>query len=314
MIIENIVASGHGALNAQYLCVHSTANPGATARNHASYWSGNPDYAVHLVSDWNECLHCVPYDAMCWQVGNGNAYVEGIEICEAFDKPTFDMGIEVAAQACAERLAAHGWGTDRLITHDIARTMWGGTDHTDPTPYFSQFGYTFDEFKARVSELMQPAQQNWTNVVQWSRNQSKGQTWHTIGTGKEIEYNGEKYPAYILINDATGWALDLTNGETADGINIGNYPSNNSDAQSWIFVPVNENYAGSANLYTIHSAVDPNYVIVVWNGSTEEGANVMLWSDNGQPGQIWKMSFLGGDSYEIICQKSNMAMAAVTTS
>lgn len=149
------MAYGHGPLSPSYMCVHSTANPGATAANHSSLWSRQPDYAVHLVSDWRECLHCVPYGALCWQVGNGNAFVEGIEVCEAENRADFEAGVEIAAQACAERLAARGWGVGRLITHDMARTMWGGTDHTDPTPYFARWGYSFDQFKARVAEIME---------------------------------------------------------------------------------------------------------------------------------------------------------------
>lgn len=150
-ITERIVAQGHGALSPSYLCVHSTANPGATAANHASLWSREPAYAVHLVSDWRECLHAVPYDRLCWQVGNGNPHVEGIEICEATNRADFDAGIGIAARAVAERLAAHGWGTDRLITHREAARRWGGSDHTDPYPYFERFGYTWGAFVAKVS-------------------------------------------------------------------------------------------------------------------------------------------------------------------
>lgn len=155
MIEERIVAQGHGALSPSYFCLHSTANVGATADNHASLWSRSPDYAVHLVSDWTKCLHTVPYNRLCWQIGNGNAYVEGIEMCEADNRADFERGVEIAAQAVAERLMAHGWGIDRLITHDMARSMWGGTDHTDPTPYFSRWGYSFDAFKQRVREIME---------------------------------------------------------------------------------------------------------------------------------------------------------------
>lgn len=145
-IIERIVAYGHGALNPSYFCVHSTANVGATAANHVSYWSNNPDYAVHLVSDWNTCYHTVPYDRLCWQVGNGNRFVEGIEICEATNRDDFARGIKIAADVCRERLSAHGWGVDRLITHKRAAEIWGGSDHTDPIPYFNRWGYSWDEF------------------------------------------------------------------------------------------------------------------------------------------------------------------------
>lgn len=153
-IQDRIVAYGHGALNPSYFCVHSTANIGATAANHVSYWGNNPDYAVHLVSDWNECFHTVPYNALCWQVGNGNAYVEGIEICEAANYDDFMRGIDIAADVVAQRLTAHGWGIERLICHDEARRLWGGTDHTDPIPYFNRFSYTWQEFKNLVDTKM----------------------------------------------------------------------------------------------------------------------------------------------------------------
>lgn len=146
VITERVVANGYGSLSPSYFCVHSTANPGATAANHASLWSREPTYAVHLVSDWTQALHTVPYDRLCYQVGNGNRYVEGLEICEGTTREQFDAGIQIAAQVVRERLAAHGWGVDRLITHDEARRRWGGTDHTDPLPYFSKWGYTWEEF------------------------------------------------------------------------------------------------------------------------------------------------------------------------
>lgn len=152
IIQERIVNQGHGPLIPSYFCVHSTANPGATAANHASLWSRDYPNAVHLVSDWTEALHCVPYDRLCWQVGNGNRYVEGLEICEATNQADFQRGIEIAAQAVRERLAAHGWGIDRLICHNEANARWGGSDHTDPIPYFAKWGYSWEQFKQLVDK------------------------------------------------------------------------------------------------------------------------------------------------------------------
>lgn len=155
LIETNIVAFGHGSLNPSYFCVHSTANVGATAYNHVNYWRNNPMYAVHLVSDWNRAVNTVPYTKLCYQVGNGNKYVEGIEICEAANSDDFWKGIEIAAEVCAERLAAHGWGIDRLISHNECRLRWGGTDHTDPDPYFKRWGYSWSEFKNLVQEKLE---------------------------------------------------------------------------------------------------------------------------------------------------------------
>lgn len=152
-ITERTVAYGHGYLSPGFLAVHSTGNPGATAANHASYWGNNPDYAVHLVSDWNECLHTVPYDRLCWQVGNGNALCEGIEICEATNQADFERGMAVARAAILERLKAHGWTVDGNVRSHLWFTQnYGGSDHTDPIPYLNRFGWSWDRFVNYIKE------------------------------------------------------------------------------------------------------------------------------------------------------------------
>lgn len=159
-IKERIVANGHGSLSPSYFAVHSTANPGATAANHVSYWSNNPDYAVHLVSDWEEAYHTVPYDRLCWQVGNGNSKCEGLEICEAKTKEDFDRGLEIARSVILQRLSARGWTVDGNVrSHKWFTENYGGSDHTDPIPYFERWGWTWDMFITFLKEEdMTPAQ------------------------------------------------------------------------------------------------------------------------------------------------------------
>ena len=182
MIKEAIVADGHGALIPQYIAVHSTANPGATAANHVSYWRNSPDYAVHLVSDWEEAYHTVPYDRICWQVGNGNAVCEGLEVCEATNQEDFERGLEVARSVILERLAAHGWTVDGNVrSHDWFTRIYGGSDHTDPLPYFNRWGWTWDMFITFLKEEdMTPADvwnytynnsPNCFNALHWAYNE-----------------------------------------------------------------------------------------------------------------------------------------------
>lgn len=181
-IKEAIVASGHGTLIPRYFAVHSTANPGATAANHVSYWRNNPDYAVHLVSDWDEAYHTVPYDRLCWQVGNGNATCEGLEICEALTREQFERGLEVARSVILQRLAAHGWTVDGNVrSHDWFTRIYGGSDHTDPLPYFNRWGWTWDMFIQFLKEGdMTPADvwnytyansPNCFNALHWAYNE-----------------------------------------------------------------------------------------------------------------------------------------------
>lgn len=154
-IIESIVSQGHGSLQPSFFVIHETANPGATALNHVNYWRNNPTNAVHYVGDWTgDVYHCVPDNRLCWQVGGGNAYVLGIELCHATNaadfKKVWDLGVEFSAHI----LKTRGWGIDRLISHDECRLRWGGTDHTDPIGYFKKFGKTWAEFKAEVQRQL----------------------------------------------------------------------------------------------------------------------------------------------------------------
>lgn len=189
-IKEEIVNWGHGYLAPSMFAVHSTANLGATARNHRNLWAGGWDYAVHLVSDWDEAIHCVPYDALCWQVGNGNATCEGLEICEATNANDFWRGIDIAADVVAQRLAAHVWGVDRMHPHQWFAQVYGGSDHTDPIPYFSRFGYNWGAF---------------TQLVQQKLN------------GETAEQEVDIMAAMMIRNDDTGviWYCEPGKGRTA---------------------------------------------------------------------------------------------------
>ena len=153
---ENIVASGHGYNAAQYLVVHETANPGASAWNHVLYWGNNPAYAVHYVMelDGSTVYHTMYDDRLAWHVGNGNYQTVGIELAHATSQADFDAQWAEAVRWCGDYLASRGWGTDRLLSHDECRWIWGGTDHTDPTGYFASYGRTWAQFEECVAEYM----------------------------------------------------------------------------------------------------------------------------------------------------------------
>ena len=153
-----IVSSGHGYLSPQYLVLHSTANPGATAENHVTYWRRNQPSVVmaHFVMDWTgggTVIQTQETDRLAWHVGNGNSRTYGIELCEATNRQDFETEWRAAVQWCALQLRSRGWGTDRLICHADASSRWGGT-HTDPTGYFGRFGRSWAQFKADVAAYM----------------------------------------------------------------------------------------------------------------------------------------------------------------
>lgn len=154
--IDRIVSSGHGTLyNESYLVVHETANPGATALNHVNYWRTSP-YAVHYVMDLDGDVvyHTMSDDRKAWHVGNGNSRSVGIELCHATNKADFNAQWTEAVKWCGDYLNKRDWSVDRMISHNEARLIWGGTDHRDPNSYFESYGKSWAQFEAAVAAYM----------------------------------------------------------------------------------------------------------------------------------------------------------------
>lgn len=154
---EQIVNNGHGTLyNENYLVVHETANPGASAKNHVNYWKTS-DYAVHYVMDLDGSVvyHTMSDDRKAWHIGNGNSHAVGIELCHATNQSDFNKQWNEAVKWCGDYLHKRGWDVSHMISHNEARLMWGGTDHTDPNAYFNKYGKSWSQFEAAVKSYMQ---------------------------------------------------------------------------------------------------------------------------------------------------------------
>lgn len=154
--VDKYVSSGHGYLNASYLVIHETANPGASAYNHTLLWARDDTYAVHHVMelDGSTVYNTVPENRLCWHVGNGNGYTIGIELAHAANASDFAKQWGEAVKWTGDELRAHGWDTSRLLSHYEAARRWGGSDHTDPNGYFRAYGKTWLEFKQAVAAYL----------------------------------------------------------------------------------------------------------------------------------------------------------------
>lgn len=157
---ETVCNSGHGSISPQYLVIHETANPGASAYNHYLLYSRGYSYAVHYVMelDGSTVYHTMADNRKSWSVGNGNSKVVSIELAHATNRADFDKQWNEAVKWAGDYLNSRGWGIDRMISHNDARRMWGGTDHTDPLSYFASYGKSWNQFKAAVRDYMQTGQ------------------------------------------------------------------------------------------------------------------------------------------------------------
>lgn len=153
---EQIVNSGHGSANPSYLVIHETANPGASAANHVKLYSRGYDYAVQYVMelDGSVVYHTMRDNRKAWAVGNGNSKCVNIELAHATSKSDFDKQWAEAVKWAGDYLNKRGWSISRLISHNEARLMWGGTDHTDPVSYFNKYGKSWSQFEQAVSVYM----------------------------------------------------------------------------------------------------------------------------------------------------------------
>lgn len=154
--VNKYVSGGHGYLNASYLVIHETANPGASAYNHTLLWSRDDTYAVHHVMelDGSTVYNTVAENRLCWHVGNGNGYTIGIELAHATNASDFAKQWSEAVKWAGDELRAHGWDTSRLLSHYEAAQRWGGSDHTDPIGYFRTYGKTWVDFKQAVAAYL----------------------------------------------------------------------------------------------------------------------------------------------------------------
>lgn len=159
VVEKQVFAQGRGPNNPQYLIVHETANPGATALNHVNYWaSGNQHGEAHYVLDWDELVYHTTLDSRaCWHVGGAaNSYTVGVEICHATNEVNFAKTWACAVEFCAWWLALRGWGVDRMLSHRLANLRFGtGSDHTDPDGYFNEYGRTWAQFVNDVTRALE---------------------------------------------------------------------------------------------------------------------------------------------------------------
>lgn len=142
------------------IVIHETANPTSTIEGEISYMDRNWRNAfVHAFVDQNNIIEIHDPSYGAWGAGRiANQYFLHIELVEHIgDRTAFMKSILNDAHYAASKLYQFGLIPSRPSkkTGDISGTIWshhdvssylGGTNHTDPTGYFSKFGYSMDEF------------------------------------------------------------------------------------------------------------------------------------------------------------------------
>lgn len=115
-------------LTPKYVTIHNTANPNATAKNHASYIKTQA--CADRLASWHFTVdhldiayQHLPLNENAWHCtdgtnGTGNRQSIGIEICEFTDKKKQDKAIDNGAWLCAKLLKDYSLSISRVKQHN----------------------------------------------------------------------------------------------------------------------------------------------------------------------------------------------------
>lgn len=143
-------------LRAEFLVVHSTANPGASDENHFSWLNRQRRHGwAHYYLDHDSISQVVPEGFIAPAQGSTmNQKAISMEICEpptnlpwAEQVRLFTLTWEKATWLAADILFRKEWAIDRVLSHNQVSKMYPKeTDHTDPIGFFARYGKTWDDF------------------------------------------------------------------------------------------------------------------------------------------------------------------------
>ena len=278
--VDRHVSDGHGYLNASYLVIHETANPGASAYNHTLLWARDDTYAVHHVMelDGSTVYNTVAENRLCWHVGNGNGYTIGIELAHATNAADFAKQWGEAVKWAGDELRAHGWDTSRLLSHYEAARRWGGSDHTDPNGYFRAYGKTWFEFKQAVSAYLGSGY-----VAPIAPTDGNGGTYQPSASATRATFPKSVKIHYALHNRYGTWNEAVTNFNDSDSEGFAGVPYGTHDMLiAWV--------DGGTLRYRVHTEESG---WLEWVQSANYGDSV-----NGMAG-IWGQTVDGVQMYYI---------------
>lgn len=186
---EFMLATDEGSsqrTNNNFITIHSTATPGATARDEAQFFKNNWNTSfayTHLVVDNEECYIVGSLGYVAWGAGptaNLNSPVQ-IELCE-FPNDRLRAQEAYVNYIHLIRQFADIYGIPKKLdrglpkevrTHNYWARMNHETNHTDPQTYLSSIGISFEQLRSDVegtsitSETPSEASKNsevWWNI------------------------------------------------------------------------------------------------------------------------------------------------------
>ena len=153
----------------------------------------------------------------------------------------------------------------------------------------------------KAIDVASGSQKAYTNVAQYDRNNTDAQKWI-------IKSAGDGY--YYIISKCNNLALDVAGGlnSSQNGTNIHVYLRNQTDAQKFRFEKIE---IINQDTYEIETYLNSNKVLDVDSASTNDGANVQLWSADNVDQQKFTLEYNDGE-YVIRAKHSGKVLTVDT--
>ncbi|GGI39077.1 LysM peptidoglycan-binding domain-containing protein [Mammaliicoccus stepanovicii] len=173
--------------------IHETANSNSSIDSEIKYMYENYESAfVHAYAGSNKIVQTASSDYLAWGAGaKANPYFYQIELARSNTFDQFAKSVNNQAYLTAKMLKQNGLkpsladnnseGKGTVISHNAVSKNYGGTDHTDPISYFSQWGYDMNQFYNLV-------QKHYDQMNETSENNAISGTIYKVAKGDTL-YN-----------------------------------------------------------------------------------------------------------------------------
>lgn len=170
-IIQNFLTNNNcyltgTPLKPKGIMVHSTACPGAMAKNFLNSWNvpkpHNVNVCVHGFLDNTAFYQTLPWEMKGWHAGgSANSELIGFEICEPSnysDKEYFNIVRKSAIEVCAFLCKKFNLSPDSITTHCEGYMRYGSSyasNHSDIHHWWKVYhNYTINDFRKDVKKKL----------------------------------------------------------------------------------------------------------------------------------------------------------------
>lgn len=250
-----------------YTADSSTSTPYSLSKN-------LPSYTSHT---WNPSTENYGYSLLSGYASDGN---DVKSFCQTYSGCfNSENGLKyITDEALSSSAVTH---YDAPFLKDI--TVGTPTTEKTGTVMDTSVKYMFQNVGSGMyMEVQDAAAQNNANVQQWGADgEAAHNTWKLIDAGDGYYY------IRSCVGDGKTYYLDLENGKSADGTNIGIYAFTDSDAQKFKFV----NNGDGTYTITTKPTKDASCLGIA-SDATSSGASVVQWQCNGKDSQKWKLTVI----------------------